>query len=119
MIYALRIWCSVYHGGTTGKLLYNLARRLFSFILMDGVNVETHTEERHQERLLMSSAKVQNFMHKGHIGLHTCEVLTPDKCRTYHTLMYDDLPYLLQHVDSPHVSRKVDSPIKTIGPMKH
>jgi hypothetical protein len=49
---------------------------------------------------------------------HTSEELTADQRDNFRSLLYDDFPELLQHVDSPHVSRQWDHPIETTSPMK-
>jgi hypothetical protein len=49
---------------------------------------------------------------------YTREELTLDKRDNFRSLLYDDFPELLQHVDSPHVSRQWDHPIKATGPVK-
>jgi hypothetical protein len=49
---------------------------------------------------------------------HTGEELTAAQRENFRSLLYDDFPELLQHVDSPHVSRQWDHPIETTGPMK-
>jgi hypothetical protein len=49
---------------------------------------------------------------------HNGEELTADQRNSFMSLLYDDFPEILQHVDSPHVSRHWDHPIETTGPMK-
>jgi hypothetical protein len=49
---------------------------------------------------------------------HTREELTTYQRDNFRSFLYDDFPELLHHVDSPHVSRRWDHPIETIGPMK-
>jgi hypothetical protein len=106
---------------------------------MDGTIVETHLEERRSECLMMSSTKVQKLMRKTRrsrgrnaefyvieltpaadqpTDFHTSEEPTSDQRDIFRSLLYDDFPELLQHVDSPHVSRQWDHPIDTTGPMK-
>jgi hypothetical protein len=50
---------------------------------------------------------------------HTREELTANQRDNFRSLLYDDFPELLQHVDSPPLSRQWDHPIETTGPMKH
>jgi hypothetical protein len=109
------------------------------FTLMDGTSVETTLEERRPECLLMSSTKVQNLMRKTRriserhaefyvidvtqaadqpTDFHAGEELTTEQRDTFRSLLYDDFPELLQHVDSLHVSRQWDHPIETTGPMR-
>jgi hypothetical protein len=109
------------------------------FTLMDGTSLETQLEERRPECLLMSSTKVQKLMRKTRRStgrntdfyvieltptadqpaeFHNGEELTIDQRDNFRSVPYDDFPELLQHVDSPHVSRQWDHPIETIGPMK-
>jgi hypothetical protein len=106
---------------------------------MDGTTVETTLEERRPECLLLSSTKVQKLMRKTrrsrgrHAELyvieltsaaeqptdfHTGEELNAEQRDNFRSLLYDDFPELLQHVDSPHVSREWDHPIETTGPMR-
>jgi hypothetical protein len=49
---------------------------------------------------------------------HTREELTTDQRDSFRSLLYDDFPELLQHVNSPHVSRQWDHPIDTTSPMR-
>jgi hypothetical protein len=107
--------------------------------LMDGIEVETHMDERRHECLLMSSTKVQKLTSKTRRSkgrtaefyvfeltpaanqlteFHTGEELTPNQRDNFRSSLYDDFPELLQPVDSPHVSRQWDHPIETTGPMK-
>jgi hypothetical protein len=46
------------------------------------------------------------------------EELTSDQRDNFRSLLYDDFPELLQPINSPHVSRQWDHPIKTTGPMR-
>jgi hypothetical protein len=99
---------------------------------MDGTSVETQLEERRLECLMMSSTKVQKLVRKTRLSwgrnaefcvielsptadqptnFHTGEELTADQRDNFRSLLYDDFPELLQHVDSPHVSRQWDHPI--------
>jgi hypothetical protein len=110
-----------------------------AFTLMDGIAVETQLEERHHECLLMSSTKAQKLMRKTRrtkgrnaefyvieltpaaehpTEFHTREELTAYQRENFRSLLYDDFPELLLHVDSPLVSRQWDHPIDTTGPMK-
>jgi phosphoglycolate phosphatase-like HAD superfamily hydrolase len=109
------------------------------FTMMDGTSVDTTLEERRPECLLMSSTKVQKLMRKTRrsrgrnaefyvieltptadqpADFHTEEELTTEQRDNFRSLLYDDFPELLQHVDSPHVSRQWDHPIATTGPMR-
>jgi hypothetical protein len=109
------------------------------FTLMDGTSVETHLEERRHACLMMSSTKVQKLVRKTHCTrgrnaefyvieltpaddlpteFHTREELALEQRENFRSLLYDDFPELLQHVDSPHVSRQWDHPIETTCPMK-
>jgi hypothetical protein len=109
------------------------------FTLMDGTTVETQLEERRPRYLLMSSTKTQKLLRKTRRNrgrkaefyvieltpaadqptkFHNGEELTADQHDNFRSLLYDDLPELLQPVDSPHVSRQWDHPIESIGPMK-
>jgi hypothetical protein len=106
---------------------------------MDGTIVETQLEERLHECLLLSSTKVQKLMRKTRRGrgrkaefyvieltptadqptdFHTEEELNAYQHDNFRSLLYDDFPEFLQHVESPHVSRQWDHPIETTGPMK-
>jgi hypothetical protein len=49
---------------------------------------------------------------------HTREELTTYQRDNFRSLLYDDFPELLQHVNSPPVSRQWDHPIETAGTMK-
>jgi hypothetical protein len=49
---------------------------------------------------------------------HNGEELTAKQHELFRTLLYDVFPELLQHVDSPHVSRQWDHPIDIVDPMK-
>jgi hypothetical protein len=49
---------------------------------------------------------------------YTGEELTADQRENFRSLLYDVFPELVQHVDSPHVSRQWDHPIETTGPVK-
>jgi phosphoglycolate phosphatase-like HAD superfamily hydrolase len=87
----------------------------------------------------MSSTKVQKLMRKTRrsrgrhaefcvinltppadqpIDVHTSEELTAEQRDTFRSLLYDEFPELLQHVNSPPVSRQWDHPIDTNGPMR-
>jgi hypothetical protein len=91
------------------------------FTLMDGTAVETTLEERRPEYLLMSSTKVQKLMRKTRrikgcnaeiyvieltqaadqpTDFHIGEELTIDQRDGFRSLLYDDFPELLQHVNS-------------------
>jgi hypothetical protein len=108
------------------------------FTLMDGTTVAM-SEERRLKCLLLSSAKIQKLMRKTRRSrgrnaefyvieltpaadqpteFHIGEELTVDQRENFRSLLYDAFPELLQHVDSPHVSRQWDHPIETTGPMK-
>jgi hypothetical protein len=97
------------------------------FTLMDGTTVETTLEERRPECLLLSSTKVQKLMRKTRrsrgrhaqfyvieltsaaeqpTGFHTGEELTAEQRDNSRSLLFNDFPELLQHVDSPLVSRQ-------------
>jgi hypothetical protein len=106
------------------------------FPLMDGKAVQTALEERRHECLLMSSTKVQKLMRRSRgrnaefyvielttavdppTDFHTGEELTVEQRDNFRSLIYDDFPELLQHVDSPLLSRQWDHPIETTGPMR-
>jgi hypothetical protein len=109
------------------------------FTLMDGTRVETTLEERRPGCLLMSSTKVQKLMRKTRrnsgrnaefyvieltlaadqsTDFRTREELTAQQRDIFQSLLYHDFPELLQHVNSPHVSRQWDHPIETTGPMR-
>jgi hypothetical protein len=109
------------------------------FTLMDGTTIETTLEERRPECLLMSSTKVQKLMRKTRRSMgrnaefyvieltraanqptefHIGEELTKEQRENFRSLLYDDFPELLQHVNSPHVSRQWDHPIETTGRMR-
>jgi hypothetical protein len=109
------------------------------FTLMDGTAVETRQEEQRPECLLMSSTKVQKLMRKTRRSrgrkaeFYVIEVtpaadpptlfrtgveLTAEQRENFRPLLYNDIPELLQHVDSSHVSRQWNHPIETTGPMK-
>jgi hypothetical protein len=109
------------------------------FTLMDGTTVETTLEERRSECLVMSSTKVQKLMRKTHrnrgrnaefyvieltpaddqpTNFHIGEELTANQRDNFRSLLYDDFPELLQHVNSPLVSRQWDHPIETTGPVR-
>jgi predicted acylesterase/phospholipase RssA len=109
------------------------------FTLMNGTSMETQLEERRPECLMMSSTKVQKLMRKrrrsrgrnaefyvievplasGHLAeFHTREELTAKQRENFRSLLDDDIPELLQPVDSPPVSREWDHPIETIGSVK-
>jgi hypothetical protein len=49
---------------------------------------------------------------------HIGEELTAEQRDNFRSLLYDDFPELLQHVDSPHLSRHWDHPIEATGPMR-
>jgi hypothetical protein len=49
---------------------------------------------------------------------HTGEEQRAAQHDNFRSLLYDDFPELLQHVDSPLVNRQWDHPIETTGPMK-
>jgi hypothetical protein len=40
------------------------------------------------------------------IDFHTIEELTADQRDNFRSLLYDDFPEVLQHFESPHVSRQ-------------
>jgi hypothetical protein len=109
------------------------------FTLMDGTAVETTLEERRLECLLLSSIKVQKLMRKTRrsrgrhtefyvieltsaaeqpTDFHTGEELAAEQRDNFRSLLFNDFPELLHHVDSPHVSRQWDHPIETTGPMR-
>jgi hypothetical protein len=52
------------------------------------------------------------------IDFHTGEELTAEQHDSFRSLLYDDFPELMQHVDSPYVSRQWDHPIETTSPMR-
>jgi hypothetical protein len=106
---------------------------------MDGSAVETTLDERRPECLLLSSTKVQKLMRKTRRDrgrhaefyvieltsayvqptvFHTGEELTAEQRDNFRSFLFNDFPELLQHVDSPPVSRQWDHPIETIGPMR-
>jgi hypothetical protein len=122
--------------GSTRVLQFG-STRVFTF--MDGTAVETTLEERRHECLLMLSTKVQKLMRKTRrsrgryaefyvidlipaadqsTDFHIGEELTAEQRDNFRSLLYNDFPELLQHVDSPPVSRQWDHPIETTGPMK-
>jgi hypothetical protein len=107
--------------------------------LMDGTKVETQTKERWHECLLISSSKIRKLVRKTRRSkgrnaefyvinvmpaaeqpaeFHNGEELIAEQSNSFHTLIYDDFPELLQLVDSPPVSRTWDYPIETPGPME-
>jgi hypothetical protein len=109
------------------------------FTLMDGTAVDTSLEDRRPECLLMSSTKVQILMRKTRRvrgrnaefyvieltpaadlsnDFHIGEERTAEQRDNFRSLLYDDFPELMQHVNSPHVRRQWDHPIETTGPMK-
>jgi phytoene dehydrogenase-like protein len=107
---------------------------------MDGTAVQTTLEERRLECLLLSSTKVQKLLRKTrrnkgrHAEFTSLNLRQPLNNRQTFTLerslqqnnvttsgrysLMTSRSYLRQHVDSPHVSRQWDHPIKTIGPMR-
>jgi hypothetical protein len=110
------------------------------FTLMDGRAIESQLEERRPECLLMSSNKVQKHMRKTRrsrgrnaefyvieltpaayqpTDFHTRKELTTYQRDNFRSLLCEDFPEFLQHVDSPHVSRQWDHPIETTSPMRH
>jgi hypothetical protein len=109
------------------------------FTHMDGTIVETQLEDLRPECLLMSSTKVQKLMRKTRRSrgrnaefyvieltptaeqpteFHTGEELTREQRDNFRSLLCEDFLELLQHVDSPLVSRQWDHPVETTGPMK-
>jgi hypothetical protein len=87
----------------------------------------------------MSSSKVQKLMRKTRrcrgrnaefyvieltpsadrpTDFHIGEELTTQQRDSFRSLLYDDIPELLEPVDSPHVSRQWHHPIETTGPMR-
>jgi hypothetical protein len=107
--------------------------------LLDGTAVETTLEERRPECLLTSSTKVQTLMRKTlhstrrnaefyvieltptadqPTDFHIGEELTAAQRDNFRSLLYNDFPELLQHVNSPPGSRQWDHPIETTGPMR-
>jgi hypothetical protein len=49
---------------------------------------------------------------------HTGEDLIEEERNFPRMLLYDEFLEVLQHIDSPHVSRQWDDPIEATGPMK-
>jgi hypothetical protein len=49
---------------------------------------------------------------------HIGEELTTEQRDNFQSLLYDDFPEILKHVNSPHVRRQWDHPIETTGPMR-
>jgi hypothetical protein len=109
------------------------------FTLMNGTAVDTTLEERRPECLLMSYTKEQRLMRKTRrsrgrnaefyvieltqaadqsIDFHIGEELRAEQRDNFRSLLSDDFPELLQHVDSPLVSRQWDHPIETTGPLR-